>query len=240
MADSGGSRLATVECPPVTALPRDVPDATTHQARCAKRSARSPPIADGSGANCAEFLSTWPIPALATIKYTPMQAVALQAIRTPWRTIWRTPPVSFAMRTFTRSAGTNPVATAVHAFSPRKTASANPRASGPPVGLAPRRCASSVRCDGSRRGSPAMADSGGSRLATVECPPVTALPRDVPDATTHQARCAKRSARSPPISDGSPAEASTILASLPPSPSNSGPSPALNSQSCGLATAFPR
>lgn len=56
MSGSAGRRLAAVDCPPVTAFPRGEPDATTHQARCAKRSARSPTCTDGSGANASSRL----------------------------------------------------------------------------------------------------------------------------------------------------------------------------------------
>ena len=100
------------------------------------------------------------------------------------------------LRTFTRSFRIAPAAAAVHASPPRKIATTNPRGSKPPAGTSPRRDAGSLLCDGSSAESSAMPASQGSRSATVAPPPVTAVSASEPVASTHRARCAKRSARS--------------------------------------------
>ena len=57
MTASHGNRMAAAASPPVSAFPWAEPVATTRRTRCAKRSARSPALTAGSGANALAILA---------------------------------------------------------------------------------------------------------------------------------------------------------------------------------------
>jgi hypothetical protein len=60
MTASHGNRMAAAASPPVSAFPWAEPVATTRRTRCAKRSARSPALTAGSGANCVGLMTALP------------------------------------------------------------------------------------------------------------------------------------------------------------------------------------